>query len=165
MKRAACGLISDRKDLPRYVRGRIKHSVSALRQLNNKKSNDAWKKQWQQSERCKCFPTKDTISPASQKFLVLTSNHRIQRKMTSLIFQLRVGHAPLNRYLHRFKKVDSARCPACGEQYETVEHFLLHCPKYAHECWPMLQKLRRAVPSTTEIHSNKNLILPLINYI
>ena len=164
-KRAAHGLTSDRKDLPRYVRGKIKHSISAIRQLNNKSVNDTWKRQWQASKRYTHFRTKDTISPTSQKFLLLTSDHRIERKMASLVFQLRTGHAPLNEYLYRFKKVDSARCPACGEQNETVEHFLLLCPKYAHERWPLLQKTRRTVPSVTEILSNKNLILPLINYI
>jgi ribonuclease HI len=35
-KRAASRLSSDSKDLPKYVRKNIKHSVSALRQANNK---------------------------------------------------------------------------------------------------------------------------------
>ena len=69
------------------------------------------------------------IPPASQKFFTLTSDHRISRNMASIIFQLRVGHVPLNKYLHRFKKVDHARCPACGDQVKTVEHFLIHCPQ------------------------------------
>ena len=85
--------------------------------------------------------------------------------MASLIFQLQVGHAPLNKYLHRFKKVDHARCPACGDQVETVEHFLLHCPNFTHECWLLLVKLKRTVPLTIEILSNKNTILSLINFI
>ena len=85
--------------------------------------------------------------------------------MASIIFQLRVGHVPLNKFLHQFKKVDHARCPACRDQVKTVEHFLIHCPKYAHERWPLLQKLKRTVPSTIEILSNKSTILLLINFI
>jgi hypothetical protein len=78
---------------------------------------------------------------------------------------MQVGHAPLNSILHRIQKVDSARCPVCGDPHETVEHFLLHCPKYTHECWPLLAKLNRTVPSTIELLTNKKLILLLINYI
>jgi ribonuclease HI len=163
-KRAAEGNSSNTKDLPRYVR-KIKHSVSALRQANNKERNETWKKAWQVTDRYKRFSAKDTASPASQKFLSLISDHRISRRMASLIFQLRAGHAPLNSYLHRFQKVDSARCPACGDPRETAEHFLLRCPKYAHERWPLLAALRRTTPSTIDLLSNPKTIIPLINYI
>ena len=164
-KRAAQGLSSERKDLPKSLRGKIKHSVSGLRQKNNKKLNEIWKNQWQSLKRFKRLQAKDTIPPASQKYLTLTSDHRISRNMASTIFQLRVGHVPLNKYLHWFKKVDHVRCPACGDQVERVEHFLIHCPKYAHERWPLLQKLKRTVPLTTEILFNKSTILSLINFI
>jgi ribonuclease HI len=99
-KRVAEGQSSDKLDLPKYVRNRIKHSVSALRQANNKERNEVWTKEWQASTRHKRFKAMDTVPPSSQKFLTLTSNHRISRKSASLIFQLRVGHAPLNDYLH-----------------------------------------------------------------
>jgi ribonuclease HI len=164
-KRAADGQSSDKKALPRYVRNKIKHSVSALRQKNNKENNEAWKREWQASKKYRQFKAKDIVSPASQKFLALTSDHRISRKMASLIFQMRVGHAPFNSYLHRFQKTDSARCPACGDPKETAEHFLLLCPKYAHERHPLLARLNRTLPSVTELLSNKKLIIPLINYI
>ena len=164
-KRAADGHSSDSKELPRYLRKNIKLSVSALRQANNKERNDTWKNDWQASKGYKRLKAKDTASPSSQKFLSLTSNHRIPRRLASLIFQLRVGHAPLNGYLHRFKKVDSARCPACGDQCETAEHFLLRCPKYAHERWPLLVKINRTAPSMTDILSNQKTIIPLINFL
>ena len=56
-------------------------------------------------------------------------------------------------------------CPACGDQCETAEHFLLHCHKYAHEHWPLLAKSNRTVPSMTDIISNQKNIHSLINYI
>ena len=34
--------------------------------------------------------------------------------------QLRVLHVPLNEYLERFKRLDNARCPVCGEDSEDV---------------------------------------------
>ncbi|KAH9957513.1 hypothetical protein BC827DRAFT_1225232, partial [Russula dissimulans] len=38
--------------------------------------------------------------------------------MSSRIAQFRLTHAPTNQYLKRIGKVDSARCPACGEDEE-----------------------------------------------
>jgi len=147
------------------VRNKIKHSVSALRQANNKERNKTWINKWQASSRYRCFKAKDTAAPSSQKFLSLISNCRIPRKMASLIFQLWTGHAPLNSYLHRFQKVDSARCLACSDQHETVEHFLPHCPKYAHECWPLLARHNRTMPSAIDLLSNQKSLPSLINFI
>ena len=164
-KRAAGRHSSTDKDLPGYIRKAMKRSISALRQEHSKKANAEWKKEWNESERFKRFKAPDIVSPSSKKFLSLISGHRIPRKMSSLIFQLRVGHAPLNGYLHRFEKVDSAQCPACGEERETPEHFILRCPKYAHERWTLLRHVRDNTPRIEEVLSRPKIIVPLIQYI
>ena len=156
-KRTAQGQSSARKSLPKYLRKTLPQSISTLRQANNKERNEKWKREWQTSKRYKRFKAKDTTSPASQKFLTLTSDHRISRKMASLIFQMRVRHAPLNSYLYQFQKVDSARCPACRDHNETVEHFLLYCPKYTHKQWPLLSK-NRTILSITELLSDRKTV-------
>ena len=140
-------------------------AYAALCAARHKKINEEWKKEWESSERYTRLPTPDTVPPASKKFLTLTNNDDISRKRASLLFQLRVGHAPLNSYLHRFKKVDSARCPACGAQKETVEHFILKCPKFDHERWPLLQKIKDHTPRLEKILADQKLIAPLFNYI
>jgi hypothetical protein len=164
-KSAAAGQNSKRTDLPPYVRKSIKSSTSALKQAYNKKANEAWKREWVTSERHKRLPTPDTVPPASKKFLTLTSDDNLSRKRASLLFQLRVGHAPLNNYLFRFKKVDSARCPACGAQKETTEHFILRCPNFEHERWPLLQRVKDHTPKLEQILSDPKLMIPLFNYI
>lgn len=165
VKKAVDKHSSKKEDLPKYVHGRIKHSISTLWQANNKERNKAWIKEWQASTRHKCFMAMDTIPPASQKFLTLISDHRISQKLASLISQLRVSHAPLNNYLFYFKKTNSTRCPACSDLQETVEHFLLQCPKYAHKWWPLQAQLNRTHPSLIDILSNPKIIILLINYI
>ena len=85
--------------------------------------------------------------------------------MASTLFQLRVGHAPLNGYLHRIGKINSAHCPACGAIKETTEHFILRCPKYPHERWVLLQHFRNNAPKLEDVLSNKKAVIPLINYI
>jgi hypothetical protein len=66
----------------------------------------------------------------------------LSRNAASTIAQLRITHAPINSYLKRCKKISSSQCPACGAENESVSHFLLSCPSYAHERWT-LHKLAR----------------------
>ncbi len=84
----------------------------------------------------------DDNTPSS-KFLKAISNPKLSRVAASRIAQFRLTHAPLNSYLKRIGRVDSARCPACGEDEESIEHFLLRCPNYAHKRWPLLQHARK----------------------
>ena len=57
---------------------------------------------------------------------------KLTRRQASILVQLRTGHAPLQAYLHRFKLVESPMCPSCGEEPETVTHFLIYCESH-HE--------------------------------
>ena len=137
-KSAAEGVSSDKRDLPAYLRKPVKHSLSAVRQAHNEKLKKKWTNTWTFSPRYRKARYQDLLTPASQKFLKYICSQEISRTASSKIFQLHVGHVPLNQYLFRFKRVDSPRCPTCGHPEETVEHFLVYCPKYAHERWPLL---------------------------
>ena len=119
-KKAAEGDNSERFQLPKYLWKPIKMGTSAIKQDYNKRSNEEWKEEWTASDSYKRLRTPDMVPPASKKFLTLTGDDRISKQQSSLLFQLRFGHAPLNAYLHRFKKVESARCPACGYEREKL---------------------------------------------
>ena len=94
------------------------------------------------------------------------SSNDIRREATSKIYQLRSGHIPLNAYLHRFKLVNSAQCPACGAQRETPQHFVLECPAYEHERNMTLKPKRgRSEPKYAEIIGRKNEAVVLAHYI
>jgi ribonuclease HI len=164
-KRAAEGHASDKANLPSFLRKQLKISTSAVKQKYNERTTDKWKAEWQASDRFRRFKAPDILSPSSSKYLKLISKPGISRQTASLIFQLRVGHAPLNNYLHRFKKVDSPRCPACGEGKETVEHFIKRCPSYAHERWALMKHYRLSDPNMEDILSNPETIIPLVNFI
>ena len=164
-KLAATGQSSERAELPRYLQKKIVKSITALRQHHNDTSNKKWKQEWNESERFKRLKTTDTVSPHSKKYLTLISDHRISRKMASLLFQLKVGHVPLNSFLHHIGKVDSPHCPACGERRETTEHFILQCPGYAYERWALHKHARSNAPQLEDIISDPKMTIPLINYI
>ena len=59
-------------------------------------------------------------------------------RQMSLLIQLRSGHVPLNKHLHRIGKVDSPKSLACQVSNKTVHHFLVTCPKYAPQ-WRLLE--------------------------
>lgn len=164
-KRVAEGDSSAEKNIPKYISKTIRKSTSALKQDRNKNAKEKWKSEWNESDRFKRFKALDIISPASRKFTALISDHRVSKGMASLIYQLRVGHAPLNSYLHQFKKVESAQCPACGAKCKMTEHFILHCLKYDHERWALKRHVREQNPKIIHILSNAKTLIPLINYI
>ena len=107
----------------------------------------------------------DTLTPASQKYLKYISSSEVSCEAASRLFQLRVGHILLNQYLHRFKRVGNPHCPACGHPSEMVEHFLLQCPKYAHERWSLLRQAGTAHPKLTKILSSKKLLPSVVHYV
>ncbi|KLO06219.1 hypothetical protein SCHPADRAFT_838348 [Schizopora paradoxa] len=90
---------------------------------------------------------------------------QLPRPQSSLLIQLRTGHAPLNQHLFRIGKVPSPLCPACKQHDETVPHFVLHCD--AHE--PHRYLLRRAGPqrgySLAYLLSDADCIPHLFRYI
>jgi ribonuclease HI len=162
-KKAAKGQSSPPPTLPRLLRQKLKISTAALKQVHNKEVKTRWKNKWAKSLRGKRDHQIDNSSPSAQ-FIEAISNPKLPRQAASLISQLRTTHIPLNSYLHRFKRVDSTRCPACGAMAETVQHFLLYCPGYAHERWA-LEKAIKCKPNTKMLLGNQKSALALKNYI
>ena len=52
------------------------------------------------------------------------------RRIDTLMVRLRIGHVGLNSYLFKIKKADSPHCTWCQNIDDTVEHFLLYCPRF-----------------------------------
>jgi hypothetical protein len=53
----------------------------------------------------------------------------LKRPEASILAQLRTRMAKLNGYLSRIGVVESAAC-SCGQADESVQHFLLQCPRW-----------------------------------
>ncbi|XP_069156510.1 uncharacterized protein [Procambarus clarkii] len=52
------------------------------------------------------------------------------RLLDTAITRLRIGHTCLAAHLHRLRLVDSPYCQWCPTQEDTLEHLLLHCPRF-----------------------------------
>jgi hypothetical protein len=164
-KEAASGRSLDAKLLPSYLRKRLLISPTALKATHNAKLKKEWVDNWKKSERGIASARIDETTPSS-KFLKSISNPKLSREAASRVAQLRLTHIPLNSYLTRIQKVDSARCPACGVDEENIEHYLLRCPSYAHERWPLVQlasKKRKPLTLRTLL-GDPSFVLPLAAY-
>ena len=53
----------------------------------------------------------------------------VNRKVEVTMARLRIGHCRLNSHLFKIGLSDTQNCQYCG-RLETIEHFLLHCPRY-----------------------------------
>jgi hypothetical protein len=162
-KKAARGQSSNPKSLPCILRRKPKTNTAALKQHHRKQSTACWKKIWARPVRGKQDHRIVHSSP-SKKFIETISNPELPRQAASLISQLHIKHIPLNNYLHRSKCVDSPQCPACGDASETVEHYLLNCPAYAHERWA-LEKAIKHKPDLKVLLGDGEASLMLNNYI
>jgi len=165
-KKAAEGFTSDPLLLPSYLRKPLLTNPSAVKRAHSDRLKFKWTTTWCKSKRgCKMHQT-DNSTP-SHKFLKTISLTSITRSTTSLISQLRLTHIPLNSYLKQFKRADNASCPACSADEETIEHFLLFCPTYAHERWALAHQIKKKkLPLNIEsILGDPNLVIPLGNFI
>lgn len=165
-KEAAKGRTSETKHLPRYLRKPLLTNPAAIKMAHAEKLKEKWKTDWKSTKRGKDTSEIDRSTPSS-RFLNTISNPKLSREAASRIAQLRLKHAPLNGFLKRIQKVDSARCPACGDEEESIEHFLLKCPSYAHERWPLTQHARKKGRnlSLKTLLGDPQLTLPLAAYI
>lgn len=81
--------------------------------------NERWKEEWSGSSTGKTtkefFPSPQDASILKNKFHHLT--------------QITTGHCMLNEYLHRIGQRTTALCD-CGNDTETIQHFLFDCPRY-----------------------------------
>jgi len=165
-KRAAAGHTTSHEHLPPYLRKPLLINPSAVIRKRNDDLKMEWKREWLKTKKGKRMLQIDDTTP-STKFLKTISNPKLSRAAASRIAQLRLRHIPLNSYLHKFRRTDKANCPACGHERETVAHYLLHCTKYNHERWALVEQARKRKKDLMleTLLGDPEMALPLANYV
>lgn len=133
-KLAAEGKSSAKPSLPRLLHKPIPANKATLKQTFTKSLSAKQQAMWKLSKRKKAME-RIGFTKLGKTFSKLVGT--LSRPEAALLIQLRIGHAPLNKYLHRIGKVDRPSCPACNASEEMVAHFIQWCPKYTHERWPL----------------------------
>jgi hypothetical protein len=168
-KRAARGESSAPRELPKTLlttRNNIKLSLpiskSALKQQFQGEIRTEAAAIMKNSPRYARLHEIDESAP-SKHFSKLVE--KLPRRHSSLIFQLRTGHAPLNKHLHRIKKAPSPTCQQCHRREETVHHFLLACPKYARHRLALQHEIGPQASHLKNLLNNQKCIKPLLRFI
>ena len=101
--------------------------------------------------------------PLPGNFLKLVDD--LPKRHAAILFQLRTGHVPLNKHLHRISKVDSPKCPHCPNATETVLHYLLECPKYTNARHCLRRALHRKARSLPSLLADPKCTKPVLAFI
>ena len=96
-------------------------------------------------------------------FLRLTKE--ISKTQASTIFQLRLEHTPLRKYLFRIGKLDSPACVLCHHGAESVHHFLFECPTHQHARFNLSRALGCQSKSLRYLLGNKKSLKPLLHFV
>jgi len=64
-----------------------------------------------------------------------------KRHDVAQLARLRTGHCSLNQYLYRFNHSDTPCCECNEKTIETVQHYLLQCPRYDRQRAKLLKKV------------------------
>ena len=72
--------------------------------------------------------------------------------------QILSGHAALNHHLYKLKLVNSPACTKCGDEDETVEHFMGVCPYYARLRGQIFNDYYMSMTDICESHSLKQIL-------
>ena len=90
--------------------------------------------------------------------------HIVGRYTATTIAQLRTGHCRLNKYLHRFKLKTSPYCE-CGYGQETVEHYLMECPRFIKERKELRIKVRSKGMSMERLLGDPKFVKHTMEYV
>jgi len=67
---------------------------------------------------------------------------RLDPSLSSIVSRLRFNRSRLNQSLHKRAWVPTSECPTCRRNIpETVEHVVMHCPRYDHPRFDLLWDL------------------------
>ena len=120
-----------------------------------------WEAQWRS----------DTACSITHLFLPLVSNASILDVFPPSLeaAQLLSGHCKLRQFLFKIKKCISPVC-LCGEDEETVLHFLFHCPRFAFFRLDLIDTFEKVSdlswpPTPALVVSNKKLWLATLKFI
>ena len=154
---------SPRHALPSSLHKDLPSSLSAIKQHHEAGLQSLWTGMWRKSPRHDHINSIDPSTP-SRSFMKLTKN--LDKKHTAIYTQLRTGHIPLNKHLHRFKSSETPLCFQCDNNCpETVHHFLFNGPKYVRERHVLRIKLGRKALSTRDLLASKHAQQALFKFI
>ncbi|TMI86171.1 MAG: hypothetical protein E6H10_00790 [Bacteroidetes bacterium] len=134
---------------------------SALKQRIKEDAKRQWQREWDISRTGNAL--RRIISKGARVGPKLYK-HIVGRYTATTIAQLRTGHCRLNKYLHRFKLKTSPYCE-CGYGQETVEHYLMECPRFIKERKELRIKVRSKGMSMERLLGDPKFVKHTMEYV
>lgn len=161
-KKAAGGDGTDERELPMELREGLPFNVLSERATFAERIKKRWQDMWRRSPR---YAKLNRVDPSAKPTTFQKLTKGFGKIHTSIIVQLRTGHAPLNRHLFKIKKIETPMCPACGRYEETVMHYLLQCTAYSRQRHNMRATLKRQTLNMKMLLAQRKNLPALINYV
>lgn len=129
-KDAAGGNVNHEKDLPTYLRKRLKSNAAAIKRKGKKDIRERANREWKKSSYYRRIMDIDQrlVNGRNDTYIKMTKG--MTRRHVSILTQLRTGHIPLNKFLNKLKKIENDTCSYCGKAPESVKHFLIDCAEW-----------------------------------
>ena len=139
-------------------------SISAVRQMISNWTKQRANTWWKKSPRYRWLKEIDPSLP-SGNFAKITST--LTRSQTSILTQLRTGHAPVFSHLHRIGCSDMPKCPqeSCNHTTEDIHHLLFICPTYTQPRYRLIHNLGRNKFSLSKLLTDAKVIPHTIAFI
>ena len=153
---------SNAKHLPPLLRTPLPLSATKAKLMHLQALVQRASLEWRTSPRGRCFLSIDPKLPSAKYMTAISS---LSRRQAAVIFQLRTGHVPLNYHLYRISRAPSCTCPACGATPETIHHFLLLCPSFAHAHARYLSGMGRRSWDLSALLGTPEAFRPLLMYV
>jgi len=167
-KEAARGESSAGPSLPLSLQSRLKlpitlpTSKSATRQHFQGKLKEEATQVMRASPRHTHLQSIDPSAP-SKHYASITAT--LPRRHSSLLFQFRSGHAPLNKHLFRIARAQTAICPNCNDAQESVHHFLIKCPAYTRQRNLLRHKLGVRANHVKNLLNDPKCVKPMLEFV
>jgi ribonuclease HI len=146
------GKTSPVSELPSLLKQKaLPESAAARRQEGRRRIKKMWMQRWEKSPRYNRIKHIDPKLPSAS---FLKATRTLTRRQASIIIQLRSGHIPIRKYLHRIGKSDTPNCSRCHDSEESVHHLLFECPKHTAPRQQLRNTMGRDAWSLTALLGN-----------
>ena len=81
----------------------------------------------------------------------------------SLLTKIRLGQSDLKTHLFKVGLSDATDCP-CGHKYETPEHYILTCPRYAEERRTLYDRMIQFIPNFKRLPHKRQYEILIFGY-
>lgn len=161
-KEAATGKSNAPAHLPKQFKKVLPYSASALKTAFMSQLKKKTMELLTTSPRYTRLLETDPSIPSANYQKIMAD---LPRKHASIITQLRTGHIPLMKHLHRINKAESPICPACHDAQETVYHYLLRCPEYNEARNELELRAKKYAYSIPKLLADRSIIPYTLRYV